>query len=505
MEIRRNYSAMEQEEALSRIVKEILCIDHVEATDDLFEMGLTSMGALSLIADAEQEGIKVDLVAIVEHRTVRGIVEALAQRPSEEIKKNYAISETRERKVTWPVPTGWLESDHPGDFHFCELHSFQAVDAQKLCDALNQAVANRSALSMIIEKDEAGKNHMRYDAAVTPHYEVQRLTEAEFEVKRADLIQPFEMYGTPLIHANVFETESSVYLFMDIHHIIMDGSAKVMLYDDIEKAYHGEPLEQDTYCTYLAQMEREKSTERYQAEKNRLLQHFSDENWRIGFTPDMNGGENNMAFLQCQRVVKRTELSGISERLGISEGLLTAGISLLTIARIEGEGNCICSSVFHNRSDEVRRNAFGKLVTVITSNAQIRKSSSVSEFCKELKTSWIESAEALPAVPEAILGSPRGIDMLQAIYQTIEANTRPLMTSLGAKQEDHQQLMSGGLINQGVLLCEYPEFIVPMLEINTTRFSPEKQAAILDAMGAVIDRLVAVENPETATLAELLD
>ena len=145
METHRNFSATELKEILCRLLKEILCTDSLEATADLFEMGLSSLGALRLIADAEQEGIQIDLVDIVEYRTVRGIAEALAQRPSEAIEEDHAISEARERKAAWPAPIGWLESEHPGDAHFWELYSFQAVDAQRLCDALNRAVANPSA------------------------------------------------------------------------------------------------------------------------------------------------------------------------------------------------------------------------------------------------------------------------------------------------------------------------------------------------------------------------
>ncbi len=202
--------------------------------------------------------------------------------------------------------------------------------------------------------------------------------------------------------------------------------------------------------------------------------------------------------------MKKTELSDLSERLGISEGLLAIGMALLTMARVEGEGDCLCTSGFHNRSDDVRRNAFGKLVTVITANAQIRKNRSVSEFFKEVKASWVENAAAVSAVADANIESSCSINMLHVFYQSFETNNRPVMTSLGAKQEDVQKALSGGMIDQIILFYELPDVIVPMLTLNTAHFSTEKQAAILDALGAVIDHMVAVEDPETATLAALL-
>ena len=196
MEMRKCLQTSEQEEILLRILREILNTDCVEATADLFEMGLSSLGALSLIADAEKNGLIIDLVDIVEQRTVRGIIEAIAGRQSAPVEEDYALSEARERKVVRPAPAFWLKFENPGDIHFPELYSFgMSIDAEKLCDALNRVVANRSALSMILERNDTGEVFMRYDPTLTPHFDVEQLTEAEFEAKLADLIHTFVMYG----------------------------------------------------------------------------------------------------------------------------------------------------------------------------------------------------------------------------------------------------------------------------------------------------------------------
>jgi aryl carrier-like protein len=495
----------DDEVTLCRLLKEILCRDDFGVTTDLFEMGLSSLGVVRLITDAEKEGMKLDFVDIVEYRTIRGIAESLTQGQSEENREDYALSEARERAVVRPAPIGWLESENPGDIHFPELYSFgMTIDAQKLCDALNQVVENRSALSMIIERDDAGRAFMRYDAARTPHYEVQRLTEAEFEAKRASLIRTFVMYGAPLIHAGVYETERSVYLFVDIHHIIMDGTSMMMFFDDIEKAYHGEPLGQDTYCTYLAQMEQERSTERYRKAKDEWLQILGDEGYRVGFTPDRSGDKSDMLYQQCRRVMTRAELCCLLDRLGVSEGLLFIGLTLLTMARIEGEGRYLCSAPFHNRRDAVSRNAFGWICTVITVTAKIMKGYNVAKFFTELKETWIDSAATISSIMDAMNASPRSIHIIQALFQTYEANSREVMISMGAKRENVQKSGAGGMLDHAVLYYEKPDVIVPMLEINTTHYSPEKQSDILNSLETVIDRIVAVEDPGTATLAELL-
>ena len=504
MEMRKCLQTSEQEEILLRILREILNTDCVEVTADLFEMGLSSLGALSLIADAEKNGLIIDLVDIVEQRTVRGIIEAIAGRQSAPAEEDYALSEARERKVVRPAPDLWFKYENPGDIHFPELYSFGvSIDAEKLCDALNRVVANRSALSMILERNDTGEVFMRYDPTLTPHFYVERLTEAEFEAKLADLIHTFVMYGAPLIHAGVYKTERRVYLFVDIHHMFMDDISMNMLFDDIEKAYHNEPLGQDTYCTYCAQLESERSTERYREAKDTWKKIFYDEDYHYGFSPDQSSDESNMAYLQCPRVITRTELSSLVDRFGVSKGLLCIGLGMLTMARVEGEGKYICTSAFNNRKDSVSYNAFGWLTTSISVSAKVIKSSRISEFFKELMTNWIENAANITANIDAQV--ELGLPILQVNLTTYEDNNREVMSSLGAKHEDTLKLTTGVPTGHILLFNEMKDMIVPILFTDTTLYSSEKQSRIFDALETVIDRIISVKDPDTATLDELLN
>ena len=142
---------------------------------------------------------------------MRQIAETLAQRQAEQ-HEDFAVSEARERARLHPVPSDIsrvLAHKDPGDMHFPGLCSFAlSVDAEKLCDAVNRAIANRPLLSTVIETDSEGRPILRYDPSFTPRLEVQRLTEAEFEAQRSALIRTFEMFGAPLLHAGVYETEN---------------------------------------------------------------------------------------------------------------------------------------------------------------------------------------------------------------------------------------------------------------------------------------------------------
>ena len=496
----------EEETALCKAFERAFALEAVGLDDDFFDLGGDSLTAMSVIVEAELTSLSA--LDIYEGKTVRRIAEALAQRQAELLDEDPVVSEARERARLHPVPSDIirvLAHEDPGDIHFPGLFRFElSVDAQKLCDAVNRAIANRALLSTVIETDSGGRPILHYAPSFTPRLEVQRLTEAEFEAKRAKLLQTFEMYGTPLLHAGVFETEQRVCLFLDAHHMIMDGSAMMLFWDDIEKAYHGQPMGQDTYFTYLGRLERERSSERYQKAKEAWLRLINDESWQIGFAPDQSDGPSEVAFLPCRRVMTKAEVQNLTERLGMRENLLCIGLTLLALTKLEGENNYLCDSVYHNRSDNVGRNAFGLLLAMVFVAAKVSKKSSIADFYAQLKASWIDSTANLRAGIDGMAASPRGLRILQASFQTYEATGRDVLSSLGAKREEVQNTMSGSMLEQGVLFYEQPNVIAPMLLVNKAHYSPEKQAAILDALTAVIDRLVALEDPERTTVGELL-
>ena len=287
--------------------------------------------------------------------------------------------------------------------------------------------------------------------------------------------------------------------------MIMDGSAMLLLYDDIEKAYRGEPMGRDTYCSYLGCTERERETDAYLKSREAWIHRLEDESWRVGFAPDRNDRASEAVFLPCRRVITKAEITALSRKLGMSENLLCVGMSFLTLTKLEGEGQFLCDTVYHNRSDRMRQNAFGFLLTTPIVALRTRNDSSVAGFYADLRASWIESITTLLAAQDALQMTPRGMEILQICFNPSEVMGGGALSALGAQSEEMPPFMAADLLNQGIAFYEQPGFIVPTLIVNPAHYSPAKQAAILDALAAVIDRLIAMEDPKTTTVGELLE
>ena len=494
------------EQTLCRALEAVFEVAPIGLDDDFFDLGGDSLAAMAVLTEADLPGLSV--LDIFEGRTPRHIAEKQAQRQEEE---DHALSEARERDRVHPLPQEslmWFGIENIADYHFHGLTRFDlSVDAQKLCDALNRAVANRPALSMVVELDGAGRPLLRYDAAATPHYEVQRMTQAEFDAHRPALIRRFEMTGAPLLHAGVYETERNVYLFLDIHHMITDSSSNRLFADDLEKAYRGEPLGQDTYCTYLARKEREQATARYQTAKESLLRLFDDVSCHVGFTPDRRDGPPEVISQTSRRIITGPEFDSLLQRLGTSRSLLCIGITLLAAAKLEGAGRYLCLLVFHNRNDDLSRNAFGCLMTQLLVTAQLLPSDSVAGLFAKLQESWINAVSNGNAAVDAMNSSPQGLRVLRVAFYPSDLSGDDPLASLGGTQEPVKNLTPGGDNSMDQTIPYYAQSggVVPMLVMNMKVFSPEKVSAISDALAEVTDRLLAVEDPEKTTVGQLLD
>ena len=495
----------ETEQALCRAFETAFALAPIGLDDDFFDLGGDSLTAMAVLAEADLPGLGA--LDIFECRAPRIIAQTLAQRCAEENEEDIALTEARERAAVHPLPPemkNWLGLPSAGDAHFPALWRFDpSVGAERLCDALNRAVANRSALSMVVERDNTGSPVLRYDASFTPHFAVHRLTQAAFDTLRPSLLQTFELYGLPLIHAGVYETERNVYLFLDVHHMMMDGSAMVLLYDDIEKAYLGEPLGQDTFCTCLKNGELDRASERFQKSREVWMQLLRDQHLRIGFDHDLSGGPVEATNIPG-RAIPSAAVDHVLNRLGISGNLLYAGLALLSAAKLEGEGRCLCACVYHNRGDVVRRNAFGSMFVMLPIVLDIRNDCSVKDFFTELKGSWTNSSANSRVANECLVASGLVDHVMYAVYETGEVMGGGAFSSMGGKHEEIGMTVGGDMVETVFFFMEQPEVIVPILQISRTVFSQAKQTAILDALAEVIDRLLAVEHPETTTIGELL-
>ena len=69
---------------------------------------------------------------------------------------------------------------------------------------------------------------------------IEEITDIEQE--KENLVKPFDLNGGRLFHVRLLCDKEHYYLFLDYHHIIVDGTSMQVMLKDIDKAYHGEAI-----------------------------------------------------------------------------------------------------------------------------------------------------------------------------------------------------------------------------------------------------------------------
>ena len=134
----------------------------------------------------------------------------------------------------------------------------------------------------------------------------------------------------------------------------------------------------------------------------------------------------------------------------------------------------------------------------------VRKEKTVAAFFEDLKESWNECIGNDHAGVDIMPSLPGINSLLKSSFQSIETSGVAFLSSIGAKMEEIQRAASARIMQCMQYREESDGGITPLLMFDKAYFSSDKLSAIQEALETVIDRLVAVQDPEAVTLEELL-
>ena len=220
------------------IAKDILGHEDFGIENDLFEVGMTSIGLLKFnVALGQAFDVALKISDLKSHATIAQISTFLGGA------KN---ADTYEKQTDYPLMQNqmgvFVESTRNPDtteYNVPLLMSVDAtIDTEKLQKAVCAAIDAHPYLKMQLNDDVRAVRHDELEPKVDI-VKIDKLTGTD------GLIQPFELVGKPLYRAKILEAGQEKYLFFDIHHIVTDGMSMTVLLNDIDTALKGETVENE--------------------------------------------------------------------------------------------------------------------------------------------------------------------------------------------------------------------------------------------------------------------
>ena len=365
----REYTAPKtpEEEEICRVFEKVLQVERVGAEDDFFELGGDSLS--TALAAAELETLQVDYKDIYAWKTPREIAKRI---PEKTIKDLDALTEAelaREQHLT-PYQTFFYDAIlySPGQTGVSNPISMQfpkeAVDAERLREALETVFSHYAIFSSVLGVSEAGEPVMRYVPGRIVHPEVIRAEKHTREMLR-ELISPFRLSGELLYRCRIYETPEHVVLDFDSCHLLTDGTTTANFMSELWAAYRGEALRKDHYYYYLREQYYRRTQLEHEADARLLMQHFNDSEYLRSPGPDLESRRTGNGRYLSSTTCTQGELAGACKALRTSMNKLFVAASLIALSKHSGTAKVSVEWTFNGRDETWKKDLIGITISSV--------------------------------------------------------------------------------------------------------------------------------------------
>lgn len=255
------------------------------------------------------------------------------------------------------------------------------VDAPRFADAISKAINNHKAFSLRFYKDGNGEPRQHILENAKFHQKVEHMTDEELEAAKSTITESFNFFDTPLFNSRVIETPSAVYWFIDTHHTIRDANAFLVLVEDVNHAYNGEPMEPECWSPCdVAGFEYDFADS---IECGKSVDKLKDlwKDCQGCFPPaDIDEGEYAILMHTVPLGVDLSLMAEFTKRTGCPLSVLSAAVCSLLLAHETGERDVALVTAFNCRDKEEVRRTMSMVTRYLLFNVQWDKDMPVSDF-----------------------------------------------------------------------------------------------------------------------------
>jgi len=395
-ELRAPYVApeTETEKALCRAFAKALKTseDQVGVLDDFFDLGGDSLKAMVAMAEAGLECLSA--ADMFQKRTPRAIAEAvdervfqgsIDERDEEARKVPHRLSPLQIQMVDTQLyragSTMW------SNMHILSRFDPKEVDAERLCAAVNTALRNHPALSTAFSFNENCELVQRYVPGLLPEVEIQDIHQKSVKRLGQVLVMPFEqILNSCLCRVNVIRSPEDLFLFIDVHHLLMDGGSLGVVLGDIVNAYYGRELKKDYYFALVAEEEKRIADGAREKDRAWFKDRYGEDPWCNMIPQTRNEEKNiNQGSREHRLSFSAEQVRGAEKHWGVTHSVMAISAALIALSRFTGEQRVMVNWIFNNRLSPEAENAVGMLIKNLPAAADMEEIHSLRQLLNSVR------------------------------------------------------------------------------------------------------------------------
>lgn len=378
------------EEALCHAFEKVLGLEagSIGRNDDFFLLGGDSIKALLVMTNAGIEGLSAK--TIFKCKTARNVAEDLAARTEEDLE----AYEERARQMVLPATRGQVlmvdyQFLNPNStmYNLSALYRMGAgVEAERLARAVDEAARNHPSLSFCIEFNEDMDVVQRIEPSFLSKTEIQDIVQEDLERLSHTLMQPFTLFRSSLFRSKIFRCGEKLYLFLEMHHIISDGTSWSIFLEDIARAYRGKALEPDYYCSFVLKEHEKLGTKEDKEAEQYFRKLFGDREWCMVPTPDFDSLKADLKGEEFEEnVVPVARMAEAEQQLGASRTVLAIAAALLALQEYCGKSHVTVDYMNNNRMEPYLANTVGLVYRMLPVAVDLESFSTAERLLQEVE------------------------------------------------------------------------------------------------------------------------
>lgn len=244
----------------------------------------------------------------------------------------------------------------------------KSIDVSRLAAAIDEAVKAHPYLMTTLFMNDAGDIlKKRNDGEI---FKTPVLGKPDIP----SIVRPFGLFGERLFRIEIYCDHDANYLFMDLHHILADGSSFAVLLSEIDRAYSGLQPEGEIYGGFEYSLERANaaSTPEYDAAR-RYFAKLLEGRETSKLPPDRSAPRPSVGELEYRPAgVCPNAVDAFCRDMGITENAFFTGAFGVTLARYNFSDKAVFTTVYHGRSDARLNSAVGMFVKTLPAVCDIQ-------------------------------------------------------------------------------------------------------------------------------------
>ena len=352
----------ETQQKLFDCIAEVLGYTEFGITTDIYEAGLTSISAIKLnILISKAFDIVIKTSDIKNHPTIQmleGFVKTAEKEKTREIQETYPLTNTQEGIfIECTANMGSTIYNIP---YLLKLD--KKVDLDRLAKAIDSTVEAHPYLKTRLFMSDEGEVLQKRDDTLS--YKTQIIN----GMNKETLVRPYMLFNEQLFRFELYRTCDGNYLFLDIHHIIADGTSLSIIINDINRAYSGEKPETEKYTSYDLALDNKDALagDVYKNAENYYKSIFEKTGGSINFYPDKSGALPTAELYHRETSeFSVQDVKDFCKKHGITENVFFISAFGITLGKYNFKKDAVFTTIYHGRNDSRLSETVGMLVKTL--------------------------------------------------------------------------------------------------------------------------------------------